>query len=324
MANFPWTGLDLFPLALGGNVFGWTSDEAQSFAVLDAFAAAGGNHVDTADVYARWVEGNSGGESEEILGKWMQARGNREQVFVATKGGRLGRSTAANIARFAEDSLRRLQTDYIDLYYAHNDDPDVPLEEQLGALDALVKAGKARAIAASNFTPQRLREALEISAREGFASFVALQPYYNLLERAHTGPGQIPFEGELQQLCVEREIAVFPYYSLAMGFLAGKYRPDGAAVDSARSGGASAYLDSLRGPAVLAVLDEIAAAHKTSVAAVALAWLLAQPSIGAPIASARTPEQLAELLPAATLSVSDDELAQLTRASEAGIAAGAG
>lgn len=316
MANFPWTDLDLFPLALGGNVFGWTADERQSFAVLDAFAAAGGNHVDTADVYSSWVPGNSGGESETIIGDWMRARGNRDRVLVATKVGRLGRLTAANIAAWTDDSLRRLQSDYVDLLYAHNDDPDVPLEEQLGALDALVRAGKVRAIAASNYTPERLAEALAVSAREGFAAYVALQPHYNLVERRTEGEEDVPFEGALQALAVERGLAVFPFFSLAMGFLAGKYRPGGAAVESARAGGARGYLDQPRGPAVLAALDEVAAAHDTSVAAVALAWLLAQPSIAAPIASARTPEQLAELLPVAELRLGDDELRRLTAASE--------
>jgi aryl-alcohol dehydrogenase-like predicted oxidoreductase len=313
MANFPWSDLDLFPLALGGNVFGWTADEAQSFAVLDDFAAAGGNHVDTADGYSRWVEGNSGGESETIIGNWMRARGNRERVFVATKIGRLGRLTAEGIARMAEASLRRLQSDYIDLLYVHNEDPDVPLVEQLTALDALVRAGKVRAIAASNYSAASLRAALDLSEREGLARFVALQPYYNLVERRHAG---LPFEGELQQLCLERDVAVFPYYSLAMGFLAGKYRP-GETVDSARAGGAGAYLASARGQAVLAALDEIAAAHGTTVAAVALAWTLAQPAIAAPLASARTREQLAELLPFATLALSSDEIERLSSASEA-------
>lgn len=316
MANTPWTNLDLFPLALGGNVFGWTADEAQSFAVLDAYAAAGGNHLDTADVYSSWVEGNSGGESETIIGRWMKDRGNRDQILVATKAGRFGRLTAANITGWAEASLRRLQSDHIDLFYLHHDDRDVPLEEQLDALDGLVRAGKVRAIAASNYDAARLTEALAISEREGFASFVALQPYYNLLERAKSSDGDVPYEGALQQLAVERGLAVFPFFSLAMGFLAGKYRPGGAAVQSARADGASAYLQTARGPAALAALDEVAAAHGTTVAAVALAWTLAQPGIAAPIASARTTEQLADLLPVATLRLAEDELAKLTTASE--------
>jgi aryl-alcohol dehydrogenase-like predicted oxidoreductase len=315
MANTPWTNLDLFPLALGGNVFGWTADEAQSFAVLDAFAEAGGNHVDTADAYSSWVPGNSGGESETIIGNWMKARGNRDRILVATKAGRFGRLTAGNIAKWADDSLRRLQVEQIDLYYAHHDDPDVPLEEQLQALDALVRAGKVRALAASNYSAERLTEALAIQEREGFAPYVALQPYYNLLERAKSTDGDIPYEGALQQLAVDRGIAVFPFFSLAMGFLAGKYRP-GAKVDSQRAQGAGAYLETARGKAVLAALDEVAAAHATTVAAVALAWTLAQPGIAAPIASARTVEQLAELLPVASLRLAADELAKLTAASE--------
>lgn len=310
-----WTDLNLFPLALGGNVFGWSADEAQSFAVLDAFAAAGGNHIDTADSYSAWVPGNSGGESETIIGNWIKARGNRDQILVATKAGRFGRLTAPNIRTWAEDSLRRLQTDYIDLLYLHEDHRDVPLEESLGALDALVQEGKVRAIGASNFTAARLAEALEVSRREGLTAYAALQPYYNLVERRHVE--EIPFEGPLQDLAVAEGIDVFPFFSLAMGFLAGKYRPGGDEVDSVRAQGAAAYLETARGPAVLAALDEIAAAHATSVAAVALAWTLAQPSISAPIASARTPEQLAELLPVATLRLSDDELAALTQASEA-------
>ncbi|MDO8184928.1 aldo/keto reductase [Conexibacter sp. JD483] len=313
MANTAWTNLTLFPLALGGNVFGWTADETESFAVLDAYAAAGGNHIDTADSYSAWVPGNSGGESETIIGNWMKARGNRDQIMVATKAGRLGRLTGANIATFADASLRRLQSDYIDLFYMHDDHSDVPLEESLGALDALVRAGKVRAIAASNFTAARLAEAREVSAREGFAAYVALQPYYNLVERRHD---EIPYEGPLQDYVVAEHVDVFPFFSLAMGFLAGKYRPGGEQVQSARAAGAAAYLETARGPAVLTALDQIAAAHQTNVAAVALAWTLAQPGIAAPIASARTTDQLAQLLPVAELRLAEDELAALTQASE--------
>jgi aryl-alcohol dehydrogenase-like predicted oxidoreductase len=313
MANTAWTNLTLFPLALGGNVFGWTADETESFAVLDADAAAGGNHVDTADSYSAWVPGNAGGESETIIGNWMKARGNRDQIMVATKAGRLGRLTAANIASFADASLRRLQSDYIDLFYMHDDHDDVPLEESLGALDALVKAGKVRAIGASNFTAARLAEAREVSAREGFAAYVALQPYYNLVERRHE---DIAYEGPLQDYVVAEHVDVFPFFSLAMGFLAGKYRPGGEQVESARAAGAAAYLETARGPAVLSALDEIAAAHSSTVAAVALAWTLAQPGIAAPIASARTTDQLAQLLPVAELRLAQDELAALTQASE--------
>jgi aryl-alcohol dehydrogenase-like predicted oxidoreductase len=291
----------LFPLCLGGNVFGWTADAEQSFAVLDAFAAAGGNVVDTADIYA-------GTASETLIGEWMAARGNRDEIVVATKVGAGGAGLGADTIRgHAEASLRRLRTDRIDLYYAHFDDPDTPLEETLGALDPLVREGKVLAIAASNHTPERLAEALAISDREGFAHYVALQPHYNLVERD-------AYEGPLAQLAAREQLAVLPYFALAKGFLTGKYRPDGALPDSPRAEGAGAYLDA-RGTAVLAALDEVAAAHATSVAAVALAWLRAQPTVLAPIASARTPEQLAELLPGARLELSADQLQRLSRAS---------
>ncbi len=300
------TGLDVSPLCLGGNVFGWTADEADSFAVLDAYAAAGGNFVDSADSYSAWVTGNRGGESEEIIGRWLAARGNRDRIVVATKVGRMPGSNdlhADTIRQAVEGSLRRLQTDYIDLYYAHGDDnTEIPLEETLGAFDELVREGKVRYIAASNYEPPRLAEALAISAREGLASYVALQPHYNLLERG--------YEDELRQLCADQGLACLPYFSLAKGFLTGKYRPDGEPVDSPRSAGAAVYLDE-RGIAALAALDEIAAGHDVGVAAVALAWLAAQPTVATPIASARTPEQLAELLPMAGLELTPDELARL-------------
>jgi aryl-alcohol dehydrogenase (NADP+) len=300
----------VFPLCLGGNVFGWTADERQSFAVLDAYAAAGGNFVDTADGYSAWVPGHTGGESETIIGRWMQARRNREKVIVATKVGRmpgmLGLATAT-IAQGAEDSLRRLQTDRIDLYYAHADDPKTPLEETLGAFDTLVRAGKVRAIAASNYTAPRLAEALAVSDREGFARYVALQPHYNLVHRGE-------YEEELAALCARAGLACLPYYALASGFLSGKYRP-GAKVESARAERARGYLDE-RGKKTLTALDAIAAEHRTTVAAVALAWLLAQPAVAAPIASARTPEQLAELLPMAGLRLTAAEVRRLAEASE--------
>ena len=300
------TGLDVSPLCLGGNVFGWTADETNSFAVLDAYAAAGGNFVDTADSYSAWVEGNRGGESEEIIGRWLAARGNRDRIVVATKVGRLpGKDDlhAGTIRQGVEDSLRRLQTDYIDLYYAHGDDhPEIPLEETLGAFDELVRTGNVRHIAASNYEPPRLAEALAISTRDGLASYVALQPHYNLVERG--------YEGELREICADQGLACLPYFSLAKGFLTGKYRPGGAPVDSPRSAGAAVYLDD-RGIAALDALDDIAAGHGASVAAVALAWLAAQPTVATPIASARTPEQLAELLPMAGLELTPGELARL-------------
>ncbi|KAA2260074.1 aldo/keto reductase [Solihabitans fulvus] len=309
MTKLGTSDLDVFPLCLGGNVFGWTADREQSFAVLDAYAATGGNFVDTADVYSAWAPGNSGGESETIIGEWLAARGNRDDVVVATKVGMLDGLTtlsSANIRTAAENSLRRLGVDHIDLYYAHQDDAGTPLEETLSAFDALVRDGKVRHIAASNFTPARLSESLAVSAREGLASYVALQPHYNLVERAG-------YEQELATVVADAKLSAVPYFSLAKGFLTGKYRP-GVEVDSPRARGAGAYLDE-RGGRVLAALDEIAAAHDTTVAAVSLAWLAAQPTVAAPIASARTPEQLAELLPVASLTLTGAELGRLDAAS---------
>ncbi|MHB8797739.1 MAG: aldo/keto reductase [Thermoanaerobaculia bacterium] len=303
------TSLEVFPLCLGGNVFGWTATEAESFAVLDAYSAAGGNFVDTADVYSAWAPGNAGGESEEILGRWMSLRGCRDRIVVATKVGKMTGLTglpAATIRKAAEESLRRLRTDRIDLYYAHADDPATPLEETLGAFDALVREGKVRHVAASNYTADRLADALAVSDRLGLARYVALQPHYNLVHR--TG-----YEGDLESLSVREGLACFPYYALASGFLAGKYRP-GTTVKSARSEGAAKHLDDT-GLRVLATLDAIASERGTSVAAVALAWLLGRPGVVAPIASARTPEQLAELLPAATLSLRPEEMSRLDAAS---------
>jgi aryl-alcohol dehydrogenase-like predicted oxidoreductase len=309
MATLGPSGIEVSRLCLGGNVFGWTSDTPTSFAVLDAYTAAGGNFVDTADSYFWRVPGNSGGESEAIIGDWIAARSNRDRVVVATKVGswpqRKGLS-AANIAAACDDSLRRLRTDHIDLYYAHRDDPDTPQEETLDAFDALVRAGKVRVIGASNFSAERLRSALEISRRDGLAPFVALQPHYNLVERAE-------FETALLPVLESEGLSCVPYYGLAKGFLTGKYR-DGAPVDSARAEAAQAYLDD-RGRAVLAVLDEIAAGHEVPVAAVALTWLAAQPTVAAPIASARTPEQLADLLPVLDLKLTDDEVRLLSHVS---------
>ncbi|MCU1490860.1 MAG: hypothetical protein JWM85_2265 [Acidimicrobiaceae bacterium] len=304
------SGLEVAELCLGGNVFGWTADESASFAVLDAYLEAGGNFVDTADSYSAWVTGNRGGESEEIIGRWISSRSVRDRVIVATKVGKLaGREglSEKNIAEAAEDSLRRLGIDQIDLYYAHADDQSVPLEETLGAFDALVRAGKVRAIAASNYSAPRLAEALEVSRREGFASYVALQPEYNLMERKE-------YEENLAPLLVSEGLACVPYFGLAHGFLTGKYRPGGPAVDSPRAAGAAAYLDE-RGVRVLSALDEVSAAHGVSPAAVALAWLLARPAVVSPIASARTVEQLDELLAVLTLRLEPDEVRRLDEAS---------
>jgi aryl-alcohol dehydrogenase-like predicted oxidoreductase len=309
MANIPSTDLDVFPLSLGGNVFGWTADEAQSFAVLDAYAAAGGNFVDTADVYSNWVPGNSGGESETVIGNWLKRSGKRDDVIIATKVGGGGDGLAPETIRsHAEASLKRLGTDRIDLYYAHYDDPDTPLEESLAAFDALVREGKVRAIAASNYSADRLAQALAVSDREGFARYVALQPHYNLVERAD-------YENGLRDLVARENLVTIPYFALAKGFLTGKYRPGANGVASQRAEGAGAYLEEERNVALLGVLDDIATAHETTVAAVSLAWLLAQPTVIAPIASARTPEQLTGLLPFAALQLGEDELARLTTAS---------
>ncbi|MFF4980330.1 aldo/keto reductase [Streptomyces sp. NPDC001046] len=302
--------LEVFPLALGGNVFGWTADEDQSFAVLDAYTAAGGNFVDTADVYSAWAEGNRGGESESILGAWLQARGNRSEVVVATKAGQhpdFQGLSAATIKAAADASLRRLRTDHIDLYYTHYDRPEVPVEEIIGALDDLVKAGKVRHIAASNISAERLRESLEFSDREGLARYVALQPHYNLVSRG-------TYEGELQDLAQRSGLAAVPYYALASGFLTGKYRP-GTTVESARAGGAARHLETERGRRVLDALDGIAAAHGVPVATVALAWLASRPTVVAPIASARTVEQLPALVGVGGLTLTDEETARLDEAS---------
>ncbi|MGW7413403.1 aldo/keto reductase [Streptomyces sp. NPDC054863] len=305
------SGLDVFPLALGGNVFGWTADRDQSFAVLDAYTAGGGNFVDTADVYSAWAPGNEGGESERVLGEWLAARGNRDEVVVATKVGAhpsYKGLSATTIKAAAEESLRRLGTDYIDLYYTHYDDPSVPVEEFVAALDQLVRDGKVRAVAASNISAARLRESLDFAEREGFAKYTALQPHYNLVSRD-------TYEGELQDVASQAGLAAVPYYALASGFLTGKYRADGGAVQSARAEGAAKHLETERGRKVLAALDEVAAEHGAEVGSVALAWLAARPTVVAPIASARTVEQLSALLAVADLTLSDAELAKLTAAS---------
>jgi aryl-alcohol dehydrogenase (NADP+) len=302
MASLGRTDLDVFPLCLGGNVFGWTADEPESHAVLDAYARAGGNFVDTANSYL--VEH---GRSETIIGRWMASRGNRDQIVLATKVGG-GRGPVRNlrpetIEREVRASLERLQTDRIDLYYAHFDDEVTPLEESLRAFDALVQAGTVRHIAVSNYTPERLTAALELQREHGLAEFTVLQPHYNLAER--------DFERTLLQVAEDWDLAVLPYFALAKGFLTGKYRPGGEAAESPRAAAARAYLEH-GGAAVLDVLDEVAAAHDTTVAAVALAWLRAQPRVVAPIASARTTEQLEQILPVATLELTPAEVERLS------------
>ncbi|MBV9455995.1 MAG: aldo/keto reductase, partial [Bradyrhizobium sp.] len=292
--------LEVAPFCFGGNVFGWTADEKTSFALLDAFVAAGFDFIDTADAYSRWVPGHTGGESEVIIGRWIKARGNRDKVIIATKvgadmGG--GRTMAASYVRKAvDDSLKRLQTDYIDLYQTHWDDEKTPLEEVLSTYAGLIKAGKVRVIGASNYSAARLKEALDISARKGLPRYESLQPQYNLVERQD-------YEAELGPLCRREQIGVIPYYSLASGFLTGKYRSKDDAKKSPRGAGATKYLDE-RGLRVIAALDEVAAAHKASVAQVALAWLLSKPELTAPIASATSLPQLEELLGAVRLELS--------------------
>ena len=304
--------LAVFPLALGGNVFGWTADEAESFAVLDAFVEGGGNFIDTADGYSAWVPGNTGGDSERIIGRWAAARGSRDELVIATKVSthpEFSGLSAANIAAAADASLQRLGTDRIDLYYAHFDDESVPLEETVGALSALVDAGKVRTIGISNYSPERIDEWFAVTAANGFHRPVALQPHYNLVERG--------FEHGLRERAGREGLAVFPYFSLAKGFLAGKYR-DAADVTaegaSPRARGASAYLDE-RGARVLAALDAVAAEHGVDVASVSLAWLRQQPTVVAPIASARTVSQLPALLASASLELTREELAALDAAS---------
>ncbi len=310
MRKLPGTDLEVFPLCLGGNVFGWTADEADSFAVLDAYADAGGNFVDTADAYSAWVAGHAGGESEQIIGRWLARRGRRGDMVVATKVGAMPglRGLSARTVRDAVDgSLRRLQTDYIDLYYAHRDDEETPVEETLRAFDALVQAGKVRYLGASNFTAPRLAEALRAADREGLARYVVLQPKYNLLDRAD-------YETNLAAVCERGDLACVPYYGLARGFLTGKYRRGAAAVDSPRADGARAYLDD-RGERVLTALDEVAAAHDATPAAVALAWLADRPTVASAIASARDTSQLAGLLPMAQLRLTPADVDRLDAAS---------
>ena len=301
--------LQVAELCLGDNVFGWTADEPASFAVLDAYAAAGGNFIDTADAYSHWIPGNEGGESEAIIGKWMASRGNRDSMIIATKVAKLPTAAGlspANIRAAADASLERLQTDRIDLYYAHEDDTSVPFEESLAAFDNLVKEGKVRYIAASNFTADRLTEALDVSAASGLASFVALQNHYNLMERND-------YEQDLRPVVAARGLASLPYYGLARGFLTGKYR-QGLTVDSARAGGVAQYVNE-RGERVLAIVDAIAEQHSTTPAAVALAWLVAQPTVTCALASARTLEQLDGLLAMTAVRLTEQNLTDLAAAS---------
>jgi aryl-alcohol dehydrogenase-like predicted oxidoreductase len=306
------TGLEVAPLAFGGNVFGWTADESTSFRLLDAFVAAGCNLVDTADVYSAWVPGHKGGESEAILGKWLKKSGNREKVLIATKVGKdMGADRSglskSYILRAAEASLSRLGTDRIDLYQSHADDPATPQEETLYAYEQLVRQGKVRAIGASNFDAGRLAQSLDTSARLGFPAYGCLQPLYNLYDRAG-------YEKELEALCIERGLGVIPYFSLASGFLTGKYRSEKDLAGRARSGFVKNYLND-RGLRILDALDRVAAEHRSTPAAVSLAWLIARPGITAPIASATTLEQLNDLIEATRLELDTASVVRLDLAS---------
>jgi aryl-alcohol dehydrogenase-like predicted oxidoreductase len=302
MMMLPHTDLKVHPLCLGGNVFGFSADVSNSELVLDYYFDNGGNFVDTADMYSQWAPGHVGGESETIIGNWMKKRGNRREMVIATKVSKLDTRPGlkpANIAAACDDSLRRLQTDYIDLYYAHQDDPDTPIEETLGAFDSLVKAGKVRFIAASNFTPERLQESLNISKAQGLVSYVASQDQYNLMDRE--------YEKTLMPTLKANGLSQIPFYGLARGFLTGKYRP-GVTVESVRATGVGNSYANERGWRMLEKLDQIARDKNTSVAAVALAWLRAQPTVATPIASATKLEQIKEIMPVIELQPSELQL----------------
>ena len=299
------TGFRVAPLALGGNVFGWTADEKASFAVLDAFVAGGFDLIDTANSYSRWVTGHHGGESESVIGRWIAKRGRHDDVVIATKVGSdmgLGRKCLKreHIVEQAEASLKRLQVQRIDLYQSHWDDPDTPLDETLEAYDRLKKQGKVRAIGASNLDAKRLAEALAVSRAKHPPRYETMQPHYNLLVRDE-------FEGPLQDLCVREHLGVIPYFSLAAGFLTGKYRSEADFAKSARGPGMKKYLNA-HGAAVLAALDTVAERQHATLAQVALAWLMAQPGITAPIASATSVAQLGELMGAARLRLDPESL----------------
>jgi aryl-alcohol dehydrogenase-like predicted oxidoreductase len=306
------SGLDVSPICLGGNVFGWTADEPTSFAILEAFVDAGFNFVDTADVYSRWVPGHKGGESETVLGNWFKRSGNRKKVILATKVGielapeKKGLSKAY-ILREVEDSLQRLQTDYIDLYQSHKDDETVPLEETLEAYDQLIKQGKVRAIGASNYSAERLAEALKVGKQHGLPRYECLQPNYNLYDRAG-------YEKDLEGLCSKEGIGVIPYFALASGFLTGKYRSESDLSKGPRGQMVKKYLEP-RGFRILAALDEVSAKLHSTPGKVAIAWLIARPSITAPIASATNVEQLKELVDAANLQLDPASIETLNQAS---------
>jgi len=312
------SGLATAPLALGGNVFGWTTDEATSHQLLSAYVAGGFNLIDTADVYSRWAPGHTGGESEAVIGRWLKASGQRHRVLIATKVGKpMGDEGSSKtglsrrwIRQAVHDSLNRLQTDHIDLYQSHDDDAGTPLEETMTAFAELIQEGKVRAIGASNFTAPRLAEALAVSTRLGLPRYETLQPLFNLVDRA-------PFEAELQPLCLAQGVGVINFFGLARGFLTGKYRSEADLGKSPRGGGVKGYLNP-RGHRILAALDEVAAQQGATPAQVALAWQMAQPGITAPIASATRLKQLEELMGAARLSLDGAALAHLSQASAGG------
>jgi aryl-alcohol dehydrogenase-like predicted oxidoreductase len=298
------TDLTVYPLCLGGNVFGYSADKENSEAVLSFYADNGGNFIDTADMYSQWAPGHIGGESERIIGDWMAKRGNRQKMIIATKVSKLDTRPglkAANIKAACDESLKRLKSDYIDLYYAHQDDLDTPIEESLGAFDELIKAGKVRYIAASNFTPERLQESLNISKANGLSSYIASQDQYNLLDRE--------YEKGLMPTIEKNNLSQIPFYGLARGFLTGKYRP-GVSVESVRASGVASNYANERGWNLLSKLDQIAKDKKTTVAAISLAWLRAQPTVATPIASATKLEQIKEIMPIVELS--SQELQTLT------------
>jgi len=303
------SSLQVSAVVLGGNVFGWTIDESRSFEVLDAYASAGGNCIDTADVYSTWVSGHHGGESETIIGKWMKRRGNRGQMIIATKlGSAMGPEmkglSAGYMIDAVEASLTRLQTDYIDLYQAHEDDTATPLEETLIAFGRLVAQGKVRVIGASNYSGERLQKALEVSRAHGLVRYESVQPSYNLYDRAD-------FESSLQALCLREEVGVIPYYGLASGFLTGKYRSESDLAQSVRGANVGKRYLNKRGLRIVKALDEVAHSYHTSAAAVALAWLIAQPGITAPIASATNPDHVRDLAIATELRLDEGALATL-------------
>jgi aryl-alcohol dehydrogenase-like predicted oxidoreductase len=306
------SGLEVSPLCFGGNVFGWTTDEQASFKVLDAFVAAGMNFIDTADVYSKWAPGNHGGESETILGRWLTSRGNRSQVIIATKvGADMGRQgkglSRGHIVRAVDASLRRLQTDYVDLYQSHIDEAETPLEETLGTFADLVSQGKVRAIGASNYDAERLAQALDVSRRHGYPRYESLQPKYNLCARAG-------YETALEPLCREAGLGVVSYSSLASGFLTGKYRNDADLTKSPRGQGVKRQYFNDGGFRILHALDEVAQQHRSTPAAVALAWLIARP-VTAPIASATSVDQLSELIAGTQLKLDPAAIERLNQAS---------